>query len=75
MQGISPVVGFPVFFAHVLDAGGAIVAVADDAEVFEDDSEHEPEPGEENPDAPGEITEKIHKLVWCEGRRCPRCTE
>lgn len=56
----SPVVGFFVLFAQILDACGAVVAVTDEAEIFKDDPENEPESCKKDPDASGKITEKFH---------------
>jgi hypothetical protein len=56
----SAVVGFFVLFAQVFDACGAVVAVADDAEVFEDDSENEPDSCKKELDAFGDRGEKFH---------------
>lgn len=39
---------FFVFVSHFFDAGGAVVAVADEAEVFEDDADDQPESCEED---------------------------
>ena len=58
------VIGFFILFTKIFDAGSAVVAVAYDPEIFENDSEDKPNAGKKYSDAAECVPEKRH-FYYC----------
>lgn len=65
------VVGFFIFFPKVFYSGGSVVAVTDNAEIFEHDSYYKPDAGKKDSDAAEYCTEKRHVFLFYVGIQKP----